>query len=84
MHQRNISIKEEEAMSRSPVIMAVLALITPALAAELPKSGSFKTPSAFKGMNKQLKLAGVKSRRRLWNRNRGQSAAYKNGKLSLY
>jgi hypothetical protein len=58
MPQRNISIKEEEAMSRSPVMMAVLALITPALAAELPKSGSFKTPSAFKGIEQATQVGG--------------------------
>jgi hypothetical protein len=45
-------------MSRSPVIMAVLALITPALAAELPKSGSFKTPSAFKGIEQATQVGG--------------------------
>ena len=45
-------------MSRSPVMIAILALITPALAAELPKSGNFKTPSAFKGIEQATQVDG--------------------------
>jgi hypothetical protein len=37
-------------MSRSVIIIATLALITPVLAADPPKSGSFKTASAFKAV----------------------------------
>jgi hypothetical protein len=57
MPQRNIIITED-AMSRSQVMIAVLALITPTLAAELPKSGNFKTPSAFKGIEQATQVGG--------------------------
>jgi hypothetical protein len=45
-------------MSRSLAMIAVLVLIAPALAAELPKSGSFKTPSAFKGIEQATQVGG--------------------------
>jgi len=51
--------KEETTMLVRSLVIATVALITPTLAAEqMAKSGSFKTPSAFKGIEQAQQTGG--------------------------
>ena len=73
-------------MSRSVIIIATLALITPVLAAEPPKSGNFKTASAFKGIEESSQIGGrvMSSRGSLRHRHRGESAPHQDREVSLH
>ena len=74
-------------MSRSVIIIATLVLITPVLAADPPKSGNFKTASAFKGIEESIPGVGgrvmINSSRPGLHRHRGEIRSTSRPEVSL-